>query len=175
MSLNAAQSASNGQPVAVIAGVGENDVEETVAALRVRGRRLRSPGCVGQRPSAAWTSCQPLRSSRRSPNRGLAGDPEVVDRPPSNEPRRRSSPKLFEHAQRGGSVLSEVVGPGLHTDAALVADGLQVGEERQVSRLDGRRVGAGRDGRDMDVPDRAARFEQDIGRFVLRTKPANTN
>ena len=40
---------SNGRPVAVIAGVGENDVEETVTALRRRpgaGRgRVYAPGC----------------------------------------------------------------------------------------------------------------------------------
>ena len=37
---------SNGRPVAVIAGVGENDVEETVTALR-RGRAQAACGYVG--------------------------------------------------------------------------------------------------------------------------------
>jgi len=43
---------SNGRPVAVIAGVGENDVEETVAALR----RARAQAAVSRLRRAAAAS-----------------------------------------------------------------------------------------------------------------------
>ena len=51
---------SNGRPVAVIAGVGENDVEETVAALR----RARAQAAVSRlRRTAAERGADKLRAA----------------------------------------------------------------------------------------------------------------
>lgn len=51
---------SNGRPVAVIAGVGENDVEETVAALR----RARAQAAVSRlRRAAAMSGADKLSAA----------------------------------------------------------------------------------------------------------------